>query len=141
MKQLHFNTKEPSILRSDLVPASTMYCVPFILQVLTGSPDLSAALGDQPVSGVYMPTLVKTLEESGIKLRRIELSNKPTVQALASKLDHLGNHFKTYLIAVRKHVLLLSNSRVTDNGNPNSVSVHSYSMAKYKVDQLWEVWK
>lgn len=93
-----------------------MYCVPWILQHLTGSVDLSAALGDQPVTGVYLPVLIKRLELKGYTVESLEFNTNPTLLRLCKSLKE-----GTYLIGVTGHVVLLRDGIIYHNLQPNGV--------------------
>lgn len=111
------------------------YCVPWLLEHLTGqSENLQAALGNQQITGVMMPLLLKCLQDKGYKVEEIQLRSKPTVLQLSRCAWP-----EPCVVTINGHVLLLKDKKLFDNSHPRGVFGHFYGYRLYKVEQVWEI--
>jgi hypothetical protein len=98
------------------------WCVPSALHIITDKPYeeclqlIKNHLGDDPISGVYIPIAVKILEvELGYTVKRVKAGMR-----LSQYMDK-KYYYKTFLIAIPGHALVIRHSLLFDNKNLNGI--------------------
>ena len=124
--------------------STNKYCVPTALAILMGtSIEVACAhirnhLGEQPITGIYHPIILRILRDNGYEVREKILVNECRTSLI--RLVRLISS-STWLVILHGHVLVYKNGMVFDNAFPTGVLTEFYPLRSAKVEGLFLITK
>ncbi len=118
---------------------SNQYCVPAALSALTGLsvdeiiPLVREHLGDQAISGLFLPIAIRILRDKGYTIRSL------TLDCTVNQLPRLVKGIHPYLIEIHRHALVYHNGLIIDNRFPDGILIKNYPAKAFTIHQCYEV--
>lgn len=121
----------PKIQRTE---TDNTFCCPAACSALLGIPvsqaieELKKTLGDQQITGVYHPLILKMLKDYGYRWQEVSESHRTKSKGL-------------YLIVYKGHVGVIENDLYIDNWFPNGIKTNDLRFPKRQKQMIFKVWK
>lgn len=120
---------------------SNRYCVPAALSALTGLavdtiiPLLAEELGDQPITGIFLPIAIKVLKGLSYEVKPYSWCDL-TVNQFGQATHKTATK---YLISIRGHALVIHRGMVYDSQFEDGIIYGRYPCKGYRIEMAFEI--